>query len=79
MVNWGWKKSWIQSGLPISEDRLVAHLTILTDVCLLTQDSEDKEFMGIDDIENIKPDPSVGAVLCGFDINISMSIATLLY
>jgi hypothetical protein len=27
--------------------------------------------MGRDGFASIKPDPSIGAVLCGFDINIS--------
>lgn len=35
------------------------------------QDPEDKVFMERDDFQSIGSDPSVGAVLCGFDINIS--------
>ena len=35
------------------------------------KDPEDKEFITHAQIEDIKSDPSVGAVLCGFDINIS--------
>jgi hypothetical protein len=35
------------------------------------KDPEDKAFMSKDDFSVIKSDPSVGAVLCGFDVNIS--------
>jgi hypothetical protein len=39
------------------------------------QDPEDKVFMGRDDFACIGSDPSIGAVLCGFDINISISLS----
>jgi hypothetical protein len=35
------------------------------------KDPEDKVFMGRDEFGKIGSDPSIGAVLCGFDINIS--------
>jgi hypothetical protein len=41
------------------------------------QDPEDKVFMGRDEFDKIGSDPSIGAVLCGFDINISTSAEAL--
>ncbi len=35
------------------------------------KDPEDKVFMTVEELGQLVPDPSVGAVLCGFDANIS--------
>lgn len=39
----------------------------------MTQDPEEKVFIPPKDYSSITEDPSVGAVLCGFDANISQS------
>ncbi len=36
-----------------------------------TQDPEDQVFIAQSEIGQFQPDPNVGAVLCGFDINLS--------
>ena len=44
----------------------------MTDVVVgLIQDPEDKMFITREDLVQLKPDPTVGAVLCGMDINLS--------
>lgn len=40
----------------------------------MPQDPEDKVFIESMDWSSIKPDPSVGAVLCGFDAYVSMPL-----
>ena len=42
------------------------------------KDPQDKVFMTREEIGDIEPDPSVGAVLCGMDINLSMGGFVLL-
>lgn len=43
------------------------------------QDPEDKVFLPSKDYSSIVDDPSIGAVLCGFDMSISTSFPTLLF
>jgi 4-nitrophenyl phosphatase len=42
------------------------------------KDPEDRVFIESMDWSTIKPDPSVGAVLCGFDAYVSESIISLI-
>jgi hypothetical protein len=58
-----------------AEERYVFACFPLVEVCAMVwsdgQDPEDRVFIESMDWSTIKPDPSVGAVLCGFDAYVS--------